>query len=278
MATRYLKQGNGRIAYDDAGKSPLVLCVPSMGDVRGEYRFLIPQLVSAGYRAVSMDVRGLGETSPEWSDYSVVGIGRDMIALIRELNAGPAIIVGTSMAAGAAVWAAAEAPDLIRGMVLIGPFVRGDGNWFLETLFSLMIARPWGPSMWVKYYSTLYPSRKPADFAEYSEALLRNLKERGRLESLMQMLRASKRASEERLPRVNQPTLVLMGSKDPDFKNPESEAKWVAENLRGSYTMIENAGHYPHAEMPEVTGPLVLRYMQSLPEISQEKPWQPEPV
>ena len=278
MATRYLKQGNGRIAYDDAGKGPLVLCVPSMGDVRGEYRFLIPQLVSAGYRAVSMDVRGLGETSPEWSDYSVVGIGKDMIALIRELNAGPAIIVGTSMAAGAAVWAAAEAPDLIRGMVLIGPFVRGDGNWFLETLFSLMIARPWGPSMWVKYYSTLYPSRKPADFAEYSEALLRNLKERGRLESLMQMLRASKRASEERLPRVNQPTLVLMGSKDPDFKNPESEAKWVAENLRGSYTMIENAGHYPHAEMPEVTGPLVLRYMQSLPEISQEKPWQPEPV
>jgi len=266
MITKYMNQENGRIAYEDAGNGPLVVCVPSMGDVRGEYRFLIPQLVSAGYRVVSMDVRGMGETSVDWNDHSVVGIGKDIIALIRELDAGPATIVGTSMAAGAAVWAAAEAPDLIHGIVMIGPFVRGDGNWFLERLFSLMFARPWGPSMWVKYYSALYPSRKPADFIEYSAALLENLKERGRLESLMQMLRASKQASEERIARVNQPILVLMGSKDPDFKNPESEAKWVTDHLKGTYRMIENAGHYPHAEMPEVTGPLMLTFIQSLPE------------
>ena len=276
--TKYLEHENGRIAYDDTGEGPLVVCIPSMGDVRGEYRFLIPQLVSAGYRVVSMDVRGLGETSTEWGDYSVVGIGKDIIALIQELDAGPAIVVGTSMAAGAAVWAAAEAPDLVRGIILAGPFVRGEGNWFLETVFSLLFARPWGPSMWVKYYSSLYPSRKPADFDEYTAGLLSNLKEPGRLESLMQMLRASKRASEERAPRVNRPTLVLMGSKDPDFKNPEAEAKWVAENLKGTYTMIENAGHYPHAEMPEVTGPRILSFMQSLPEINQERRWQQEPA
>jgi pimeloyl-ACP methyl ester carboxylesterase len=249
-----------------------------MGDVRGEYRFLIPQLVSAGYRVVSMDVRGLGETSVQWSDYSVVGIGKDIIALIRELKAGPAVIVGTSMAAGAAVWAAAEAPDLVRGMILVGPFVRGDGNWFLETVFSLMFARPWGPSMWVKYYSSLYPSRKPADFDGYTAGLLSNLKEPGRLESLLHMLRASKRASEERISRVNKPSLVLMGSKDPDFKNPEAEAKWVADHLKGTYTMIENAGHYPHAEMPGVTGPLILSFVDSLPETTREGQWQQEPA
>jgi len=266
MVTKYLDQEMGKIAYDDQGDGPLVVCIPSMGDVRGEYRLLIPQLVSAGYRVVSMDVRGMGETSTGWNDYSVVGVGKDIIGLIQELDAGSAIIVGTSMAAGAAVWAAAEAPDLIRGMILIGPFVRGDGNAFLGTLFSLLFARPWGPSMWLKYYSTLYPTRKPADFAEYTAALLRNLKEPGRLEGLLQMIRASKRASEERIPQVHKPTLVLMGSKDPDFKNPESEAKWVAENLKGNCTMIENAGHYPHAEMPEVSGPLIRDFMRSLPE------------
>jgi len=276
MTTKYLKQENGKIAYDDAGEGPLVVCVPSLGDVRGEYRFLIPQLVSSGYRVVSMDPRGLGETSVEWSDYSVAGIGKDMLALIRELNAGPAVIIGTSMAAGAAVWAAAEAPDLLRGLIMVGPFVRGDGNWLLETLFSLMLARPWGPSMWIKYYSSLYPTHKPADFAEYSEALLKNLKERGRLESVIHMLRASKRASEERIPKVNMPTLVIMGSKDPDFKDPEAEAKWVAENLKGTYRMIEKAGHYPHAEMPEGTGPLMLDFIQSLPESTQERQWQQE--
>jgi pimeloyl-ACP methyl ester carboxylesterase len=278
MATKNFEQENGKIAYDDTGEGPLVICVPSLGDVRGEYRFLIPQIVSAGYRVVSMDVRGMGETSTEWGDYSVAAIGKDMIALVRELNAGPAVFIGTSMAAGASVWAAAEAPDLVRGIIMVGPFVRGHGNRFLETLFSLMLARPWGPSMWMKYYASLYPSRKPADFAEYSAGLLKNLKEHGRLESVIQMLRASKRASEERIPRVNKPILVLMGSKDSDFKNPETEAKWIAENLKGTYKLIENAGHYPHAEMPEVTGPLMLSFIQSLPEMSQEKQWQQEPV
>jgi pimeloyl-ACP methyl ester carboxylesterase len=264
MTTKYLNQENGKIAYDDAGNGPLVICVPSLGDLRTEYRFLRPLLVEAGFRVVTMDVRGHGETSTEWDDFSVKGVGEDIVALICELDAGPAVVVGTSMGGGAAIWSAVEAPDLIRGMILIDPFADGEGNRFLQLLFSIMFARPWGPSMWLKYYSSLYPTRKPADFAEYSAALRANLRESGRLEALMQMLYASKKASEERIPKVDKPALVLMGSKDPDFKNPEGEAKRVAEALRGRYVMIENAGHYPHAEMPEVTAPLMISFMDSL--------------
>jgi pimeloyl-ACP methyl ester carboxylesterase len=264
MSTKYFKQHNGRIAYDVTGEGQTVVCAPSMGDLRGEYRFLAPQLVKAGYRVVTMDVRGHGETSVEWDDFSVAGVGMDILALVRELKSESAIIIGTSMAAGAAVWAAAEAPDLIRGMILVGPFVRGGGAWLSNLMFSTLFARPWGPSMWVKYYSTLYPSRKPADFAEYCTALRVNLNEHGRLEGMLKMIRASKKASEERIQQVVQPVMVLMGGKDPDFKNPEDEAKWVAEHLHGNYTMIEDAGHYPHAEIPDVTGPLMLSFINSL--------------
>jgi pimeloyl-ACP methyl ester carboxylesterase len=264
MNTKYLEHKHGQIAYEVAGDGQLVICVPSLGDVRGEYRFLVPLLVEAGYRVATMDVRGHGETSTQWDDFSVAGVGEDILALIRELDAGPAIIVGTSMGGGAAIWAAVEAPELVRGLIMIDPFVDGDGNKFLVALLSIMFARPWGPSIWMKYYSSLYPTRKPADFAEYSSALYENIKQRGRLEAVTEMLRASKRASGERMPNVTQPALVLMGSKDPDFKNPEAEAKRVAEAVRGSYKMIENAGHYPHAEMPEVAAPLILNFMQSL--------------
>ncbi|MBI5563287.1 MAG: alpha/beta hydrolase [Chloroflexi bacterium] len=266
MATQFLKHQNGILAYDDAGSGPLVICVPSMGDLRGEYRFLAPQLVAAGYRAISLDVRGHGESSTEWPDFSVAAIGSDILALIRHLNAGPAFIVGASMAAGAGVWAAAEAPDLIRGLVLIGPFVRGAGDKFLQLMLAVMFARPWGPSMWLKYFATLYPTHKPADFAEYTIALRANLKARGRLEALHHMLRASKLASEQRLPRVTAPVKVLMGSKDRDFKDPEAEAKLVANSLRSTYQMIENAGHYPHAEMPEITGPIILSALKAFHE------------
>ncbi len=264
MKTQYIKQQNGQIAYDVTGEGPLVVCVPSMGDLRREYRFLTPLLVKAGYRVATMDVRGHGESSIEWNDFSVAGVGADIIALIRELKSEPAIVVGTSMAAGAAVWAAADAPDLIRGMILIGPFVGGEGTWVNNLIFSTLFARPWGPGMWVKYYSMLYPTDRPEDFVEYSAALRENLKERGRLESLVKMIVASKKASEERLPQVSQPALVLMGTKDPDFKTPENDAKWVAEQVRGTYKMIENAGHYPHAEMPNVTAPLMISFINSL--------------
>ncbi|MFT3894030.1 MAG: alpha/beta hydrolase [Anaerolineales bacterium] len=264
MSTKFFTHKNGQIAYDVTGEGQLVVCVPSLGDVRGEYRFLVPELVKAGYRVATMDVRGHGETSTDWDDYSVAAIGDDILALIRELKAESAIVVGTSMAGGAAIWSAVEAPECIRGIILVDPFVDGDSNGLLVFLLSITFARPWGAAMWKKYYSSLYPTRKPADLDSYASALQTNIQQRGRLESVMAMLRASKRSSGERMLMVKQPALVLMGSKDPDFKDPAAEAKRVAEAVRGEYKVIENAGHYPHAEMPEVTAPLMIEFMNSL--------------
>jgi len=269
MGTKFLNQSEGRIAYDDTGSGPLVVCVPGMGDLRLSYRHLILQLVSAGYRVVSMDLRGHGDSSTGWQDYTNVAVGSDMLALIRELDAGPAILIGNSMAAGAAVWAAAEAPELVAGLVLIGPSVRGNFNrqtkWLLRGLF----ARPWGPAMWSWYFNKLFTTRKPADLDAYRAGLRRNLAEPGRIESLARMMVSSQAAAEERLPRVVAPALVVMGSKDPDFE-PETEARFVASSLRAPYHMIEGAGHYPHVEMPEVTLPLILSFLQSLKEKSEK--------
>ncbi len=267
MGTQFLQQPDGTIAYDVTGEGPLVICSPSMGDLRAEYRYLAPQLAEAGFRAACMDVRGHGESSTHWPDYSVAGVGSDLLALARSLGASsvaPAVIVGDSMSAGAAVWAAAEAPEVVAGLVLVDPFVRGDGSLPQKLLFSALLARPWGPALWLRYYASLYPGRKPPDFAAYSAKLRATLSRPGRLEALQQMMAASKTASEQRLEQVRAPVLVLMGSQDPDFKHPEAEAQWVASHLNGEYKMIEGAGHYPHAEMPEVTAPHVLSFLHAL--------------
>jgi pimeloyl-ACP methyl ester carboxylesterase len=264
MTTQFLQRPDGKIAYDDQGSGPLVVCAPSMGDLRGEYRFLIPQLTAAGYRAVSVDVRGHGESSTGWPDYSVAGVGSDLLALIDRLDAGPAVIVGDSMAGGAAVWAAAEAPQRVSALALIDPFVRSVPNRALDLMVSIMFARPWGAAAWLMYYAHLYPTRKPPDVSAYGAALRKNLAEPGRLEALHGMLAASKAASEERLPRVKAPTLVLMGSKDPDFKDPAAEAQWVAQSLHGRVEMIQDAGHYPHAEMPEQVGATILSFIKKV--------------
>ena len=144
METQHMESAGGRIAFDDQGAGPLVLCVPGMGDLRSEYRFLAPQLVAAGYRVVTMDVRGHGQTSATWPDYSVAAIGGDMLTLIGRLTTGPAALVGTSMAAGAAVCAGALAPDAVSRMVLVGPFVRDTmPQWQRTIMFFPMFSRPW---------------------------------------------------------------------------------------------------------------------------------------
>jgi pimeloyl-ACP methyl ester carboxylesterase len=261
MTTRFLDRAGGSIAYDDTGSGPVILCAPSMGDLRAEYRFLTPLLVAEGYRVVTMDVRGHGESSTEWDDFSVAGVGSDMVALLRSLDGGRATIVGESMSAGAAVWAAAEAPDLVASLVLIGPFVRGETTAANALLYKALFSRPWGPAAWQWYYSTLYPTRKPVDFAAYIASLRSNLAEQGRLEALQHMLSASKSASEQRLREVKVPVMVVMGTKDPDFKDPSAEAGAVAEILHARLHLVEGAGHYPHAEMPEVVAPLLLAFL-----------------
>lgn len=258
-----LEINGGRIAYEVMGSGPLVVCAPSMGDLRGEYRFLAPRLAEAGFRVAWMDVRGHGESSTDWDDFSVAAVGSDLLALVRELG-GPAVLIGDSMAGGAAVFAAAEAPELVRGLVLIDPFVRGEPEPFSQLLFRLLFARPWGPASWSAYYNTLYPSQKPADFAEYRRSLQANLAQPGRLEALQRMLAASKRASEERLGQVRAPALLLMGSKDPDFKDPAAEAAWVAGQIGAAVQMIPGAGHYPHAEMPELAAAAILHFLQQV--------------
>ncbi|MNK89256.1 putative non-heme bromoperoxidase BpoC [compost metagenome] len=262
--TQFLTLPEGRIAYDVQGTGPVVLCVPSLGDRRQEYRFLVPILVQAGYRVVTMDLRGHGETSVRWPDYSVVGVGSDIVALARHLNAGPVTVIGTSLAAGAAVWAAAEDPAIIQGLVLIGAFVRDFGPAWKARLLSLPFQYPWGPSLWASFYASLYPTSKPVDFASYQASLRANLKEPGRLKAFRAMVATSKAASEARLSQVSTPVLVVMGTKDPDFPDPEGEGRRIASELDGMLHVIPGAGHYPHAEMPEETAAPIAAFLDGL--------------
>jgi len=269
MSTHIFELPEGRIAYEDRGPAdgPPVVLVPGLGDLRAEYRLLAPRLNAAGYRTLAMDLRGHGGSSAQWADYSASAIGRDVVALLRSLEASPAFLVGTSMGAGAVAWAAAEAPELVRGLVLIGPFVRDTrpmGALF-RALLRLLFARPWGPAAWARYYATLYPTARPEDFEAYAAGLRANLREPGRLEAVLEMMLASKADVEARLGGVRAPALVVMGSRDPDFGQggPEAEARLVAERLGGSVRMIDGAGHYPHVEFPQETGAAIEAFLGS---------------
>lgn len=263
-STQFLKLPGGQIAYDDSGGAgPLVICVPGLGDMRQQYRFLAPQLAAAGFRIVTMDLPGQGESSVDWPEYSPALTGADIVAMVHHLGASKAFIVGNSMAGGSAVWAAAEIPDSIAGIVLIDPFTRViPTSPFLLAFLRVAMMRPWGPSFWSMYYGSLYKTAPPADLDSYRAALKANLKEPGRIEATKALIFASQAPCEARIPEVHVPVLVVMGTRDSDFKDPAAEADWVATHLNGKKLMVESAGHYPHAEYPEIVAPAIIDFVR----------------
>ena len=268
LSTQHLSFEGGEIAFDDTQTNgPLVLCVPAIGDIRASYRFLVPFLVAAGYRVVTMDLRGHGESSIGWSDYQDTAIARDVLALVRFLNAGPAILIGNSYGGAAVTYAAAIEPDAVAGLVLLDAFVRDLPQNLIQRL-AIWAVTQLGASAWISYYKSLYVSEKPSDMQTYLATLKKNLQERGRFAATKAMMYGKHATVEASLAKVQAPTLIVMGSKDPDFPNPAEEAKRTMEALHNAALtdihLIEGAGHYPQAEMPEQVQSVVVAFLRQV--------------
>ena len=265
VSMQTLQRPDGTLAYDDRGSGPLVVMAPGLGDLRQQYRFLTQPLADAGYRVVTVDLRGHGGSSTGWSTYSTRSTGEDMLALVEHLDAGPAVLVGNSFAGGAVVHAAADRPEPVSGIVMIGPFVRapelGAG---MQLAMKALFGGPWKVRAWEMYYASLYKSRTPEDLAEYRASLRANLAQPGRFDAVKAMMFRNETDPAERFAELAShgvPALVVMGTADPDFPDAAAEARWIAERCAGEVELIEGAGHYPHAELPDATAPAIRSFL-----------------
>lgn len=259
-----LERPGGHIAYEVTGEGPLVLCVPGMGELRSSYRRTVPPLTAAGFRVAAMDLRGHGDSDATFARYDDVAAGEDALALVDHLG-GPAVLVGNSMGAGAAAWAAAEQPGAVAGLVLIGPFLRdAPVNPLMATAYRLAMRRPWARHVWRWYLPKLYPGRRPGDFAEHRRAIDDAMRRPGHAKAFVRTTRTSHEPVAARLGEVAVPALVVMGDRDPDFPDPAAEAAWVAERLGARKLLVPGAGHYPQVESPDVVNPVLVDFCRGV--------------
>lgn len=263
--TRFLDRPEGRIGYDLQGHGPLVVLIPGMGDLRRTYRFLVPQLTAAGFRVASLDLRGHGDSDTTFSRYDDESTAGDVSALIDALR-GPAVLVGNSLGAAASVLVAAQRPEQVSGLVLIGPFVR-QPRISLPTrlLMRVALARPWAALVWRAYLPTLFAGRQPADLPDHLDAVARSMRRPGYSRAFHRTVRqASHEVAERALADVRAPALVIMGEQDPDWPDPRVEAQWIADALSADLELIAEAGHYPQSQQPEATGRAVRAFAQAV--------------
>ncbi len=219
-----------------------------------------------------MDPRGQGESSAEWPEFSRAALAGDLLALVRELG-GPAILVGHSFAGGSVTIAATREPDLVSAAVEIGPYTRVPktyvGALVTNRAYRKGAVRIMGTLMgrvgrWAAYLNLAYPGPKPADWDTELAALKAVLHEPGRMPALRKMLTSDSKEAQTQLASVRCPTLVVMGTLDPDWPDPGAEAEAIVAALPtgiGSVVMIEGAGHYPHAQFPREVAAAVLTFL-----------------
>ncbi|HYP44207.1 MAG TPA: alpha/beta hydrolase [Propionibacteriaceae bacterium] len=265
MTYSQLERPEGRLAFDVTGTTgPLVICVPGMGELRQSYRLLAPLLAQQGRRVVTLDIRGHGDSDATFSSYDDVALASDIVALVGELGE-PAFLVGNSMGAGACVIAAAEAPANVTGLALLGPFVRDpQGNIVTKLLFRILLTKPWGPAAFLSYYPQWLPGTKPAGYEQHKKRVRDNLRRPGHWPAFVKTTRSSHAPAERRLNAVHTPAVVIMGAADVDWKDPEAEAVWVAQQLNAEVVMVPDVGHYPQAQAPQVTAAAINRLLDKV--------------
>ena len=104
---------------DGPEDGPLALCLHGFPDTAHTWRYLLPELASAGFHAVAPFLRGYAPTPvPADGRYQVGALVRDVNALHEACGGGPdAVVIGHDWGALAAYGAVAHQPDRWRRAV-----------------------------------------------------------------------------------------------------------------------------------------------------------------
>ena len=124
-------KGEPKIAHYDsgggaAGEPPILLLHQSLARSE-DWENIFPRLATR-YRAIAYDARGHGK-SGRAPDYSLRAFADDALRILREIAKEPSVLIGHSLGALAALVAAGDAPDLVRGLVLEDPALNYPKAW-----------------------------------------------------------------------------------------------------------------------------------------------------
>jgi pimeloyl-ACP methyl ester carboxylesterase len=91
---------NVELHYEDYGTGKAVVLIHGWPLSSRSWEYQVPALVSSGYRVITYDRRGFGQSSQPWNGYDYDTLAADLDALLKDLNVKGAALVGFSMGGG----------------------------------------------------------------------------------------------------------------------------------------------------------------------------------
>ena len=258
--------------YEDRGTGRPVVLIHGWPLSGRSWEAQVPALVEAGYRVVTYDRRGFGQSSQPWEGYDYDTFAADLRALLEHLDLRDATLVGFSMGGGEVVrYLATYGTDRVSAAVLaaaVPPFLHvEDGNpdgalddatigAFLDGVRTDRVAFVDGfASNFFTAGGELVVSEALRD---YSARIAEGASPKGTLDCITAFALTDFRGD---LEKVTVPLLVVHG--DSDAVVPfEASGKRSAEAVPGStLVVIEGGPHGVNASHPEQFNTALLDFL-----------------
>ena len=286
--TEQLSFEHGALAFSALamGDGPVVLCLHGFPDNAGSFRHQLPALAEAGYRAISLTLRGYEPGAiPADGDYTMETIATDILAATESLNTGPVHLIGHDWGAAVAYVATSAAPERFKSLTVMA--VPHAGRFARE---GLRIPKQLRLSWYMGFFNIPWLSDWVVQRQDY--AFIRKLwrdwspgwqPEPGVLDSVIQTLsqpgvrsaalgyyraalsiKALLVSAEEAHYPVPVPTLALSGERDGCIASEVFEQLMVAQDFpKGlTFSRIAEAGHFLHQEQPEQVNREILDWLK----------------
>ncbi|OBI41594.1 MULTISPECIES: alpha/beta fold hydrolase [unclassified Mycobacterium] len=257
------------LAYDDRGSGePVVFIAGRGGAGRTWHPHQVPAFLAAGYRCITFDNRGIGDTENA-EGFTTQTMVADTAALIESLGAAPARVVGVSMGAFIAQELMVARPELVSSAVLMATRGRLDRarQFFHEAEVELHASGVTVPPLLDARNRLLESfSRKTLnDDAAVDDWIAMfctwPVKQTPGLRTQMYVSPQTNRLAAYRS--IAAPVLV-MGFAD-DIVTPAYLGREVADAMpNGRYLQIPDAGHLGFLERPQAVNTAALQFFASV--------------
>lgn len=243
------------LAVQDVGEGPAVVLVAGFGLDHTLWDRTVRVLACAGYRVVCVDQRGHGESDRPLAGYGLERLTDDLAAVLDALALRDVTLVGHSFGGQVAFRLAAERPDLVTRLVLVGSNgVRASRSADFpfgappeQVLPGLLQDEEENRVTSRRRALVSAFARKPAEeVVSWLVATSMKFPSWAAVACYTTMMEADQLS---RIPQVLQPVLQVIGSEDP--VHSARGARWLSENLtRATLVELPECGHYPMLEHP----------------------------
>jgi pimeloyl-ACP methyl ester carboxylesterase len=262
----FANSASATIHYSVTGSgSETLLLIMGLGGHASEWGEPFLSALSAKYRVVCMDNRGIGASTSQVEAWTMQDMARDAIAVLDALGEQQVHVAGTSMGGMVAQTLAVEQPERVKRLVLMSTSFGGrESTPPAPEAAAVLLPAKNVPTTELQRRALLVLSAP--GFGDAQPALITELSElRGRVPTRGRVFKAQFGAivahdCSQRVRTLPMPTLVVHGQDD--LLIPVTNGEQLAARIPGArLVLLDPCGHFPHIERPAETSAAILEFL-----------------